>query len=199
MDEQRQQRGPSGMEHLETEFCIVGAGFAGLAAARSLTKAGRSVAVLEARDRVGGRVWTQHLEDGTEVDLGGTWLGPGEDRIYALVKELGVGIYKSYDEGDNLLLSEDGKVHRFEGTIPFSGVGLFALAGMGLGVLELDELAKQVPLEAPWEAKRAREWDAQTFAGWVDAGLHVPSGTARKMLRLWLGGSSPPTLRRCPC
>jgi monoamine oxidase len=54
------------MEHLETEFCGVGAGFAGLAAARSLAKAGRSVAVLEARNRVGSRVWTEHLEDGTE-------------------------------------------------------------------------------------------------------------------------------------
>ena len=59
--------GRSGMmEHLETEFCVVGAGFAGLAAARSLAKAGRSVAVLEARNRVGSRVWTEHLEDGTE-------------------------------------------------------------------------------------------------------------------------------------
>jgi monoamine oxidase len=92
------------MEHLETEFCIVGAGFAGLAAARSLTKAGGTVAVLEARDRAGGRVWTEHLDNGTEVDLGGTWIGAGHDRLYALAKELGVGTYPTYDEGESVIL-----------------------------------------------------------------------------------------------
>jgi monoamine oxidase len=181
--------GMSGMmEHLETEFCVVGAGFAGLAAARVLTKAGSTVAVLEARDRVGGRVWTEHLDDGTEVDLGGTWIGAGHDRLYALAKELGIGTYPTYDKGESAILSDDGEVHRFEGAIPFTGVGLFSLAGMGLGFMEMEEMAKQVPIEAPWEAPRAKEWDAHSVASWVNEGLNVPNATARGMVQLLWGG-----------
>ena len=144
--------------------------------------------MLEARDRVGGRVWTEHLDDGTEVDLGDTWIGAGHDRLYALAEELGVGTYPTYDEGESLILTEDGKIHRFEGTIPFAGIGLFSLAGMGLGFTEMEEMAKQVPIEAPWEAARANEWDAHSVASWVEAGLNVPGATARSMVQLLWGG-----------
>ena len=103
------------MEHLESEFCVVGAGYAGLAAARSLTKAGRTVAVLEARDRVGGRVWTQHFEDGTPADFGGTWIGPGHDRVYALAREFDIKTYPTFVDGENVIMRE-GKAHRYEGS-----------------------------------------------------------------------------------
>ena len=58
-------------ERLEADVCVVGAGYAGLTAARRLTQGGKSVVVLEARDRVGGRIWTYKLPDGTPVQVAG--------------------------------------------------------------------------------------------------------------------------------
>ena len=80
------------------DYCVVGAGFAGLTAALRLKQAGRSVALLEARDRVGGRTFTVTRDDGLWVDRGGAWIGPGQDRVYALMNEFGVSEYKqNYD------------------------------------------------------------------------------------------------------
>ena len=81
------------MEHLDADVCIVGAGYAGLTAARRLDQAGRHVVVLEARDRVGGRVWTRSGEGGTPLDMGGTFLGPHQDRALGLAAEMGVDLY----------------------------------------------------------------------------------------------------------
>ena len=59
------------MERLRADYCVVGAGFAGLAAARRLRDRGKSAALLEARDRVGGRVWNRTAADGSVVSVGG--------------------------------------------------------------------------------------------------------------------------------
>jgi monoamine oxidase len=77
------------MSEFDVGVCIVGAGFAGLAAGRHLMRAGRSAAVLEARDRVGGRVHSKFTPDGLRLDVGGTWVGPGQDRILPLLAEYG--------------------------------------------------------------------------------------------------------------
>ena len=84
------------------DVVVVGAGFAGLTAARRLQQEGRSVVVLEARDRVGGRILNHTFADGTIVELGGQWVGPTQDRVLALADELGVGTFPSYEQGDNL-------------------------------------------------------------------------------------------------
>ncbi|HAS12996.1 MAG TPA: hypothetical protein DCS55_21185, partial [Acidimicrobiaceae bacterium] len=95
------------MTDQRVDVVVVGAGFAGLTAARELTSAGRSVVVLEARDRVGGRTCTEeHL--GTWIDLGGQWIGPGQDRIEALVDELGFRTYPQTEAGDDVILDHDG-------------------------------------------------------------------------------------------
>lgn len=168
------------MNRVEADCCVIGAGFAGLAAAYKLKQAGKSVVVLEARDRVGGRVWTEHLPDGTALNWGGTYIGEGHARLYALCKELGVAIYRQYTQGDNLLFL-DGKSYRYAGTLP--RVNALALIDMGLAVKMLEWMASDVPLDAPWDCPSAHDYDSQTLGGWIDSRLHATTDMARKMLR----------------
>lgn len=162
------------MEHVEVDFVIVGAGFAGLTAAWRIVdpkaghKVNHSVIVLEARgDRVGGRVWTDTLKDGTWLDKGGTWFGPGQDYAYRLAEEMNVGTYPTYDKGDSLVVLEDGTILRKPESFPCKD--LFDAAAGLLAMTEFSSMAEQIPLHAPWEAKQAAEWDRQTFAAWVES------------------------------
>ena len=113
----------------EADVCIVGAGLAGLTAARRLSQAGRSVVVVEARNRVGGRVWTRTSTHGVPIDMGGCFVGPNHDRLHALAKEMGVGTFKTFVDGDNVLAT-GGSVRRYRGDIP--KVSPVALASAGL-------------------------------------------------------------------
>jgi monoamine oxidase len=87
----------------DVDVVVVGAGFAGLSAARDLVAAGRSVAVVEARDRVGGRVQNRPIGDGKIVEVGGQWVGPTQDHVLALAKDLGVETFPTYDTGARVL------------------------------------------------------------------------------------------------
>ena len=166
------------MERLRTDYCVVGAGFAGLAAARRLRDRGKSVALLEARDRVGGRVWNRSASDGSVVSVGGTWLGKGQDRMFELCHELGMDVYPQYDEGDTIM-HLDGVNRRYQG---LPKVGLFGLIGLGLGFWGLDRMVKRLPLAEPRKAHGARELDAQTLSAWFASPWNVPSATARKLI-----------------
>lgn len=152
-------------ERLDVDVCVVGAGLAGLSAARELTRGGRSVVVLEARDRVGGRVWNHTFGDGTVVELGAQWIGPTQDRMYALVEELGLETFPTYNEGENVMRFS-GRVSRYRGNIP--RISPFVLADMAQAQSRFDRLAKRVPLDEPWTAEDAIEWDGQTFASWIE-------------------------------
>jgi len=150
----------------DVDYCVVGAGFAGLTAALRLKQAGHSVALMEARDRVGGRTFTEVRDDGLWIDRGGAWIGPGQDAIYALMKEFGVPSYKQYVDGDAMMFV-DGKKYRYKGTIPLS-MSPFAVANIGAVFLELTHMCKSIPLEAPWEAPKAQKWDQLSWAAWLD-------------------------------
>jgi monoamine oxidase len=150
----------------DVDYCVVGAGFAGLTAALRLKQAGHSVALMEARDRVGGRTFTEVRDDGLWIDRGGAWIGPGQDAIYALMKEFGVPSYKQYVDGDAMMFI-DGKKYRYKGTIPLS-MSPFAVANIGAVFLELTHMCKSIPLEAPWEAPKAQKWDQLSWAAWLN-------------------------------
>jgi monoamine oxidase len=167
------------VEQLEADVCVVGAGFAGLAAARRLNQAGLSVVVLEARDRVGGRAHTETLPDGTTIDHGGAWLGPGQDAAYGLAAEVGVETYPTYCQGESVYV-KDGRPRRYKGSVPLS-IGPLQLANLGIAMRRLDHMAGHVPLEAPWDAPRAAAWDATTLAGWLDR--NMAPGRGKRVLR----------------
>ena len=160
----------------EFDYCVVGAGFAGLTAALRLKQAGHSVIVLEARDRVGGRTFTVTRDDGSWIDQGGAWVGPSQDRIYALMDEFGVKTFKQYNDGDAMMVV-DGKQHRYGGTIPWT-MSPWAVAESRCGLFELGQMCKSIPLEAPWEAKKAHEVGSDD-AGAVAGEEHQVQGGAR--------------------
>ncbi len=157
---------------VDVDFCVVGAGFAGLTAALRLKQAGRSVALLEARDRIGGRTFTETRADGTWIDRGGAWVGPGQDRIYALMSEFGVPSYKQYAAGEAMMVV-DGKQSRYRGTVPLT-LNPIATVNLGTAMLELATMCKTIPLDAPWDAKKADKWDSMTVAMWLDHHVRSP-------------------------
>lgn len=96
------------------DVVVIGAGLAGLTAARELIAAGKSVAVLEARDRVGGRLLNHDLGDGQVTEIGGQFVGPTQDHILALAKEVGVDTYQAAVPGETVYV-HDGRAKRFSG------------------------------------------------------------------------------------
>jgi monoamine oxidase len=162
----------------EVDVCIVGAGLAGLTAARRLAQSGQTVTVLEARDRVGGRVWTQTSAGGIPVDMGGCFVGPHHDRLHALAKEMGVTTFSTHVDGDNVLAT-GGKVRRYRGDIP--RINPAALLSAGQAITRMGAMAKKVPLEAPWDARAAAKWDAQSVRAWLSP-AHVPTQLARDLI-----------------
>ena len=157
-----------------TDVVVVGAGFAGLTAARKLRRAVHSVVVLEARDRVGGRVWNHDLGGGTITERGGTFAGPTQDRVLALARELGVGKFNTYDKGDNVYVADGARTTYSDtgisGTAPPDPLILGQLATV---VAELDAMAKTVPVDAPWQAPNAAKWDGMTLESFLDS--HSPT------------------------
>ncbi|HEU0335664.1 MAG TPA: FAD-dependent oxidoreductase [Gaiellaceae bacterium] len=168
---------------VETEVAVVGAGVAGLTAATRLAAEGVDVVVLEARDRVGGRLWNVEL-GGEPNELGGQWVAPYQSALHGLLAELEVELYPSYREGEHVYVAAGGEARRYGGHEP--PLGAAAEAAYAAADAKLDRLAKELDPEAPWGHPRAAELDAITFEAWLQA--EVREELARDLLRSWLAG-----------
>jgi monoamine oxidase len=170
-------------ELIEADVCIVGAGYAGLTTARRLQQSGKTVVVLEARDRVGGRIWTQEVA-GIPIDRGGAWLAPKHDRAFALAAEVGVTTYKTWVKGAHLLV-EGERIRRYRGLIP--NISPFAVASLALTQWRVDRMAKKIPLDTPWTAEKASEWDARSVRWFLD-GARIRGTVARDLFEMAVRG-----------
>jgi monoamine oxidase len=153
------------------DVVVIGAGLAGLTAARRLHQAGRSVLVFEARDRVGGRCLSRPIgAHATDVaNMGATFVGPTQHRIQALVRQLGIRLFPVYAKG-NLLWYQHGKLTPYTGEIP-PLADTTALAQIAVAQNTIDQQAATVPLSAPWKAPNAAAWDSMTAETWAEQNL----------------------------
>jgi monoamine oxidase len=166
---------------LEADVVVVGAGFAGIAAARELKDAGRSVALLEARERVGGRAVNHPIGAGKVIDIGAEFWGRRNTIIADAAKSVGVGSYKVYDEGYRLI-DFNGRISRWKGQIPT--VSPAAVADLGQAALRIERMGRSIPDGAPWAAPKAREWDSQTLWSWCRRNLATKGG--RRLMTLMI-------------
>jgi monoamine oxidase len=151
-----------------SEVVVVGAGLAGLAAARRLVALGHEVTVVEARERVGGRTEGLVLADGTPLELGGQWLGEGHSRMHELVGELGLSTFRTWNDEGLLLLDLQGRRSRMKphkGAVP--RISPFAVADLAQGLLRFTRLAARTDLQRPWLSRwpsassRCRIWGSR--------------------------------------
>jgi monoamine oxidase len=150
---------------MQADVVIVGAGLSGMIAARTLLEASLTPVVLEADDRVGGRILTE-VVDGVPLDLGAQWIGDTHHRMFGLAAELGVETFAQYDEGETSYELDGSGVLREH---DFHARYESELAEVERVLRHLDTLAAEVPVDAPWLAPRASEWDAITAGAWYDA------------------------------
>ena len=175
------------------DVVVVGAGFAGISAARHLMAHGIDVVVVEARDRVGGRTLNHPIDSTHIVEVGGQWLGPekslpdrglsdpadyptddavtGQSYIWELAKAVGVAHYPTYNIG-KYVDYRDGSRATYSGRIPLdTPTGAVEAAE---AILAIDRRCRTVPLDEPWRAPNAAEWDAMTVQTWMDRGDSFP-------------------------
>ena len=163
--------GGAGDDSRRVDVVVVGAGFSGLTTARALAKAGKRVVVLEARNRVGGRVKAGTIA-GRTVDVGGMWAAASQTRILDLIKEFGFHLVPQFETGK---IITEAKGSRFEGSAVAVGWGEKSDAEMARVFKEVDELSQSVPLDAPWKDPKALEWDTMSADDWLAKNTSDPN------------------------
>ena len=159
------------------DVLVLGAGLAGLSAARDLARGGADVLVLEARDRVGGRVEQVDLPDGRRVQLGGELTGAFQTAYLGLAEELGLTIEPSYvvEEGESSSVLAEG-VRRGDWLTPAERAEADRLEA------EFCALARTVDPDDPWAHPDAARLDAVSLAAWLRANGAPPAVVRERAL-----------------
>lgn len=172
------------MSSIERDVVIIGAGASGLTAATDLKKAGLTVAVLEARDRVGGRLWTDDI-DGATLEIGGQWVSPDQDALIDTLAELGLETYSRYREGINVYLGEGGERRTFEGEIfPVAPTTEREIVSL---IDRLDALVAEIDPDRPWDHPQAKELDEISFRRWLET--QTEDEEARRNIGMFIAGA----------
>ncbi len=156
----------------KVDVVVVGAGLAGLTAARKVAAAGKSVVLMEASGRVGGRTLNEDIGGGKVADMGGTFIGPTQDHIAALVKELAIGTFPTYNTGNNVYIRSDGRRETFASNTPVFGTAPSdpeIAPDIITAVAQLDSMAAEIDVNKPWAHPKASLWDSQTLDSWIRA------------------------------
>ncbi|KQQ92912.1 Putrescine oxidase [Leifsonia sp. Leaf325] len=172
------------MQKIERDVVVIGAGASGLTAASELRKAGLTVAVLEARDRVGGRLWTDDI-DGATLEIGGQWVSPDQDALIETLEDLGLETYERYREGLNVYIGPTGEKRTFEGEI-------FPVAAQTeqeiLTLIEkLDALVAEIDPDQPWAHPLAKDLDEISFSRWLET--QTEDEEARENIGMFIAGA----------
>jgi monoamine oxidase len=181
--EAARRKAKPGKRRKTADVVVVGAGLAGLTAARELVNAGvRSVVVLEARDRVGGRTWTKDV-NGLAIDVGGQWLkrdassyGPIQARMVALAKEFAVETFPVHYTGDDVGYESGVRTTYPPGPTQELPPYPASLADAARAIALLDQMSTSVPAGEPWKSPNAAEYDGQTVESWLRSQNLTPQG-----------------------
>lgn len=171
-------------QEITRDVVIIGAGPSGLSAAHRLQQAGHSVALLEARKRVGGRTWNNTI-DGAFLEIGGQWVSPDQTELIALTEELGLELFPRYREGDSIYKDLAGTIHRYSDDI--FPVDEDTKAEMERLIKLMDEIVAEVGAEEPWAHPRAREFDTISFTEWLKT--QSDNEEARNNISLFIAGA----------
>ena len=184
--------GRRGKARRRADVIVVGAGLSGLTAAHRIARAGRSVLVIEAQDRVGGRMLTIPQDEGSWIDLGGQFLGSGQTALARLARRLGVKSFKTFTNGQSFF-QEGGKApKRYKKIFPVSGEVLLDIAG---AIAEFELLADTVDAAQPQRTRDASALDSVTAATWVEE--NTSTATGRTALLNAVGGGFGVNARDC--
>jgi monoamine oxidase len=162
--------GPARAASRALDAVVVGGGLSGLMAAWRLRQRGHSVLVLEARDRVGGRIWNHDLGAGHVSERGATFVGPTQDHVLGLARELGIGTFPVYDHGDDLYVAGTDRL-TYSDAGPFGSAPPDPSIELDLAelILQIDAGSRSVPVDAPWRAPNAGALDRMTLQDHIDA------------------------------
>lgn len=164
------------------DVVVVGAGLAGLVSARRLAHRGLDVLLVEARGRVGGRVLNHHLDVGGEtIESGGAFVGPTQDHILRLAREMRVPTFPEYNTGKSVYISSTIGRQEYEGTVPPDPT---ILPDAAVLLTRIDDMAASIDVSAPWSHPDAAEWDSMSLGEWIRRNAVNPGGVGN-LIKCW--------------
>jgi monoamine oxidase len=165
----------------QVDVVVVGGGISGLVAARKVARAGKSVLLVEARHRVGGRVLNHRLDGGEVIESGGAFVGPTQDHILALARELKVPTFKEYNTGNSVYISSTTGRMEYSGTVPPDPT---ILPDAAVLLARIDQYAAEINVDAPWAHPSAAEWDSMTLGEFIRRNA-VNSAGVTNLIKSW--------------